>query len=390
MKIAFVSNLFNHHQKFLSDALFEMTDCQYRFVATMAQTDELKNLGYQQYSSVPYIINAFEQEEREAALNWIAKSDVVISGSAPKAFTMGCDRKANLHFAYSERPLKARCSPLKYIPRLIKWRVLDATSKDTYLLCASAFTSADYAKFGMYRHKTYKWGYFPETKHYKMNALYEQKDKQKILWVGRFLDWKHPDDVLRVAKRLKEDGYRFSMDIAGTGEMEAQLKSMAEVMGINDCVTFLGPVPSDRVRELMEKAGIYLFTSDRYEGWGAVLNEAMNSGCAVVASHAIGSVPFLLKDGENGFIYRNGDINDLYQKIKYLLDNPGEQERLGKVAYETIVGEWNAEVAAERLINLSEHLLAGEKYPDLYPTGPCSRAEIIKDDWFYEYRTATL
>lgn len=384
MKIAFVSNLFNHHQKFLSDALFEKTDCQYRFVATMAQTDELKNLGYQQYSSVPYIINAFEQEEREVALNWIAKSDVVISGSAPKAFTKGCDQKAKLHFVYSERPLKAGFSPLKYIPRFIKWRVLDAPSKNTYLLCASAFTSADYAKFGMYRHKTYKWGYFPETKHYQMDALCAQKDKQKILWVGRFLDWKHPDDVLHVAKRLKEDGYSFSMDIAGTGEMEQQLKSMAEAMGLTDCVTFLGPVPSDRVRELMEKAGIYLFTSDRYEGWGAVLNESMNSGCAVVASHAIGAVPYLMKHQQNGLIYHSGDVDELYERVKYLLDNPGEQERLGCAAYETITGLWNAEVAAQRLMTLSEHLLAGEKYPDLYEDGPCSRAEIIKDDWFYE------
>ena len=384
MKIALVSNLFNHHQKFLSDALYEKTDCQYRFVATMAQTDELKNLGYQQYSSVPYIINAFEQEEREAALNWIAKSDVVISGSAPKAFTKGCDQKAKLHFVYSERPLKAGFSPLKYIPRFVKWRVLDAPSKNTYLLCASAFTSADYAKFGMYRHKTYKWGYFPETKHYQMDALCAQKDKQKILWVGRFLDWKHPDDVLRVAKRLKEDGYSFSMDIAGTGEMEAQLKSMAEAMGLTDCVTFLGPVPSDRVRELMEKAGIYLFTSDRNEGWGAVLNESMNSGCAVVASHAIGAVPYLMKHRENGLIYHSGDVDAVYEHVKYLLDNPEEQKRLGSAAYETITGLWNAEVAAQRLLILSEHLLAGEKYPDLYEDGPCSRAGIIKDDWFYE------
>ena len=110
----------------------------------------------------------------------------------------------------------------------------------------------------------------------------------------------------------------------------------------------------------------------------------MNSGCAVVASHAIGSVPFLLKHNKNGLIYRSGDVDGLYENVKYLMDTPGEQERLGKAAYETITGLWNAEVAAERLINLSEHLLAGEKYPDLYRTGPCSRAEIIKDDWFYE------
>lgn len=63
-------------------------------------------------------------------------------------------------------------------------------------------------------------------------------------------------------------------------------------MNLNDYVTFTGPVQSDKVRGFMERAGIFLFTSDRQEGWGAVLNESMNSGCAVVASHAIGSVPF--------------------------------------------------------------------------------------------------
>ena len=74
----------------------------------------------------------------------------------------------------------------------------------------------------------------------------------------------------------------------------------------------------------------------------------------------------------------------MYERVKHLLDNPGEQQRLGSAAYETITGLWNAEVAAQRLMTLSEHLLAGEKYPDLFEEGPCSRAEIIKDDWFNE------
>ena len=83
-------------------------------------------------------------------------------------------------------------------------------------------------------------------------------------------------------------------------------------------------------------------------------------------------------------IYHSGDVDELYERVKHLLDNPGEQERLGCAAYETITGLWNAEVAAQRLITLSEHLLAGEKHPDLYEDGPCSRAEIVKDGWFYE------
>jgi len=112
-----------------------------------------------------------------------------------------------------------------------------------------------------------------------------------------------------------------------------------------------------------------------------VLNEAMNSGCAVVASHAIGSVPFLMKDGENGLIYESGNVDMLYEKVKYLLDKPEEQIRLGTAAYHTIADLWNAEVAAERFVELSKHILAGEKHPDLYKDGPCSKAEIIKDNW---------
>ena len=125
-----------------------------------------------------------------------------------------------------------------------------------------------------------------------------------------------------------------------------------------------------------------MFTSDRQEGWGAVLNESMNSGCAVVASHAIGAVPYLMKHNSNGLIYKSGDIDALYQNVKYLLDHPEEQRRLGEAAYRTITEEWNAEIAAERFVNLAQHILDGDKYPDLYESGPCSKAEIIKDDWF--------
>ena len=82
----------------------------------------------------------------------------------------------------------------------------------------------------------------------------------------------------------------------------------------------LGAMPPEEVRRHMEKADIYLFTSDFNEGWGAVLNESMNSGCAVVASHAIGSVPFLIKNGENGLIYENGNQLDLEKQVLRLLE----------------------------------------------------------------------
>jgi glycosyltransferase involved in cell wall biosynthesis len=163
--------------------------------------------------------------------------------------------------------------------------------------------------------------------------------------------------------------------------MEQQLRQMVKEQQLEQYVHLLGAMKPEQVRSHMERAGIFLFTSDKQEGWGAVLNESMNSACAVVASHAIGAVPYLIKNKENGIIYRSGHVAGMVETVKDLLDSPQEQAALGQKAYETITGLWNAEVAAQRVMELSAHILAGEKYPDLYESGPCSRAKIITDDW---------
>ena len=73
-------------------------------------------------------------------------------------------------------------------------------NKPIFLLCASAFTSLDYSKFGLFKEKAFKWGYFPETKIYEnVSELIYSKDCGKILWCGRFINWKHPDDAINAA-----------------------------------------------------------------------------------------------------------------------------------------------------------------------------------------------
>ena len=48
----------------------------------------------------------------------------------------------------------------------------------------------------------------------------------------------------------------------------------------------------------MEQANIFIISSTHEEGWGAVVNEAMNSGCVVIGSHAAGAVPFLIENAK--------------------------------------------------------------------------------------------
>ena len=210
----------------------------------------------------------------------------------------------------------------------------------------------------------------------------EEHSRISILWAGRLIGWKHPEAAVQLAASLKEKGYSFRMSMIGNGEMEMQLHDMIREKGLEDCVEMLGAMPPEEVRRHMEKADIYLFTSEFNEGWGAVLNESMNSGCAVVASHAIGSVPFLIKNGENGLIYENGNQLDLEKQVLRLLEDGAFRKKIAENAYETMINLWNAETAAERFLTLTEKLLKNENTDSLFLDGPCSKAAILKNDWY--------
>lgn len=381
--ISFVSNYFNHHQRFLSQELYEKTNGNYYFIATSEMREERRALGYGEVSLPSYVLNAhLSDSEKSKAEKYIISSDAVIIGSADEGYINKRKENSDLVFRYSERIFKKKKNFIDFVRDGIGHRIKNPVCKPVYLLCAGAYVSSDYAKFGLFRNKAYKWGYFPETKYYDdIYNVINNKKKHSILWAGRFIDWKHPDDALKAAEILKKSGFDFELNFIGTGEMENHLKMLADKKGLSDCVGFSGSMKPEKVRLCMEKSEIFLFTSDRNEGWGAVLNEAMNSGCAVVASHEAGSVPYLTKNGENALVYESGDCQMLAEKIMYLLNNPENRKQISAAAYKTVAEEWNATVASERLINLVQHIIDGEKYPDLYKDGPCSKAEKMKENW---------
>ena len=219
---------------------------------------------------------------------------------------------------------------------------------------------------------TQKWDYSagsptngdtPAALPYDTETLLPQKEPGSIFWAGRLLDLKHPDDAIRLAARLRDAGYSFSLRIAGSGTLEPKLRGMIAQYALESQVCLLGSLSPEQVRREMERSAIFLFTSDRHEGWGAVLNEAMNSGCAVVASDAAGSTPYLVGNG-----------NELYENVVRLLEQPSTREAMGKHAYETITNTWNAQEAARRLVDLIRAISEGVPSPELYLEGPCSRA----------------
>ena len=378
MKVVFVSNFFNHHQKPLSDALSRLTD-EYSFIETSAVPQDRLALGYRTLSE-EYVLPVRSESEKALAMKRIGSADVVIIGSAPEAYIRDRLKHNQLVFRYAERPLKTFDDGWKNPVRRIRWRKRNPVKKPIYLLCASAYAPWDFAKFGLFKSKAFRWGYFPETKRYPdVGSLIAEKRRSSLLWVGRFLHWKHPETAVKIAAVLKEKGYDFTLDMIGDGEDVPRIRQMICEYGLEDQVRLLGPLPYTKVREHMERTEIFLFTSDRREGWGAVLNEAMNSACAVVASSEIGSVPYLIEDGKDGLIYNPQDIDAPAEKVCYYLSNARERQEIASRAYRKIIDTWNAESAAKRLIELSKNLIDGKDTGALYEDGPCSTAPILKD-----------
>lgn len=384
MKIAFVSNFLNHHQLHLCNQFYNKCEEFYFIASEKIPLDRLE-MGYEDMDSkYPYVIRMYEDNYLKYTAYYIIRTfDVVIFGAcSPKLIALRM-RKNKLSFIYAERFLKKGLW-YRFIPRTrekILNRVVKYEDKNLYVLCASAYTSYDLSLFG-FVNKCYKWGYFTEVTKVNRRELMKKKDKSycNILWVGRLINGKRTKDVIFLARKLMNRKLDFTINIIGTGNYERQLHMLVKILGLSEKVHFLGSMTPDHVKNHMEEANIFLFTSNFKEGWGAVINEAMSSGCAVVASHAVGSAPFLIKHGKNGLIYQSGNINDLYRKVSRLIKKPMLQYDYGVNAYDTMVNTWSPEVAAYRLMEISKNLLRGEHR--WYLNGPCSKAYIIKEDWY--------
>lgn len=374
MTITFFSNFLLHHQTPFCEAMVRHIGDGFRFVATKPIPEERLEMGYENLEDAPYAVNAYRDEASyQEAMRLGYESDVVIIGSAPDVFIEKRLAENKLTFRYSERFFKK--FRWRFDPRVWRMRYkkdIRYRKKNLHMLCASAYTAPDCRFIFSYPNKTYQWGYFPVTETYESaEYLISHKKKNSLLWVGRMIDWKHPEAALTVAERLKKDGIEFELNMIGNGEMERYLKELIRSRGLEQQVRLLGSMPPESVRNYMGKADIYLFTSDRQEGWGAVLNEAMSSACAVVACREIGSVPFLITHGENGLIYDKHGANTLYDNVKRLIQDKYLRERLQKNAYDTIKSVWNADAATERLLCLIDCMQKGEQTP--YTDGPCSR-----------------
>ena len=366
MKLTFFSNFMNHHQLPFCLEMVKVLGDDFKFVATKQIPDERIKLGYEDMNSkYDFVVSAYK--DVELAKKLAIESDIVIFGEAPNFYLRL--RKDKITFRYSERIFKSRFSIRSLIGMIL--RNYNLNKDYNYLLCASAYAAKDYNMFNFFKNRTYKWGYFPEVKKYdNIEKLINNKNDNSILWVGRFIEWKHPEIMIDVAKFIKANNLKYKITMIGEGVLKNDIKKCILDNNLENFIEVYDSMSPQNVRKYMEKSKIFLFTSDRHEGWGAVLNESMNSGCIVIANNTIGSVPYVISNGKNGFKYKS--IDELYSILLNISSNNIDCYTISKNAYETISKIWCPEEAAKRFLQMAKNILENKEIDNLFVTGPLS------------------
>ena len=393
MTIVFVSNYINHHQIPFCEALrirAEAAGGSFVFIQTEPMEEERLQMGWADVSaSLPWV--HFLDREEEVCRELILGADVLLQGWSPRADTLVQERLegGKLSFLISERIYKeGQWKALSPRGLMAKHHAYTRHRRAPYwLLTAGGYVASDFSLIHAFPGKMLRFGYFPACRTYPdPQALIARKTPRTILWAGRFVDFKHPELLPVITGRLKDAGETFALHVAGGGQGEEKIRRQVQERGLEENVVFHGFLSPEEVRGLMESCQILLMTSDAGEGWGAVLNEGMNSGMAVLAGTEAGAAPVLIREGENGLLYTQMELEEMIAALQRLLRDLDLCQRLGTEAYRTIRDTWNAGEAADRLYAFCQQLVEreGEEATgqwqgiELPAEGPLSRDPVLK------------
>ncbi len=375
MKAVFITSTFDHYHVPFCEELYKQLGSNFTFIATIPMPESMIKLGFTDYSKVcSYALNSWENDDNmRKAEELCDNADVVIIGAAPFSFVENRLKNNKLTFHFTERLFKkgiiSLFKPKNAIGIYKKYTQYRKNSR-YFVLCTGYYAARDFRLVGMNQKKLLRWGYFSAVK--ELTREYSNSTVN-ILWTGRFVELKHPEFALEAAQRLKQENIDFRLSFIGMGPEQDKMQEYIDVNNLNDNVRILGSMPTDEVQKYMDNADIALFTSDRREGWGAVVNEAMVGGCAVVASDAAGSSKVLIESGVNGFVYNHPNKEEFIDYVLKLAKDSELREKIGVNANKSMIEKWNGTEGAKRIMNMSRAILNEQSFVE-YENGPCSIA----------------
>jgi glycosyltransferase involved in cell wall biosynthesis len=139
----------------------------------------------------------------------------------------------------------------------------------------------------------------------------QARDERVFLLVGRLVEAKGVDVLLRAFEMASPELPGWVLKIAGDGPLREALEASSGRLPIR----VLGPVPFRRIPEELAAADVLVLPS-RHEPWGQVVPEAMAAGMPVLSSDAVGAADHFLESGRTGWIVPAGDPSALARGLR--------------------------------------------------------------------------
>ena len=149
----------------------------------------------------------------------------------------------------------------------------------------------------------------PEARQNLRGRLGIGPDVTVLLFAGKLVPFKRPQDVIDAAAKCRAEGGRVEVMIAGSGELEAELREQAATLSVP--LHLLGFRNQSEMPAAYAAADILVLPSTGRETWGLVANEAIACGRPVIVSNACGCAPDLAADARVGRIAAVGDSDGL-------------------------------------------------------------------------------
>ncbi|MDD5676900.1 MAG: glycosyltransferase [Kiritimatiellae bacterium] len=378
MRILHITNFISPHQMPLARQLAAAVgDSNFRLAVTQPMTVEMQKRGWRKNEAASWILCAGENANHRLQFeHWWDEADVVISGylNVPRL----ADRvgRKKLTFYMSERWWKPPLGRARLLYPRFAWMAARfcrlAQLPWFHFLPIGRYAATDMRRLASFYGRTWNWGYFT-TVPAPLPACRERNGALRILWAGRMLPWKRVDTLIRAFALLLQNNVQARLTLIGDGPCLKELERLAQKLEVAGNIDFHSSMTTVHVRNQMRSAHVYVLPSNGGEGWGAVLNEAMSEGCAVVASEDAGSSRIILRHGRNGLLFVPGDYRKLGNLLVQLSTDESLRRRLTLAGQRTIAEEWSPQVAADRFLAVSKALLAKHSAPS-FKTGPMAPA----------------
>ena len=142
---------------------------------------------------------------------------------------------------------------------------------------------------------------------------------KRFVYVGGLLELKNVDITLKALHQAMGDK-EYTFDIVGSGAENDKLHRIVEELGMNNHVVFHGQMKRDDAQRIVREADCFIMVSSR-EAFGLVYVEAMAKGCIVIGTKGQG-IDGIVKHGENGFLCKARDVDNLADTICQIVSLP--------------------------------------------------------------------